>query len=351
LNVFGSGLSGLRSLGLVAIVLGFSACAREPLHQTQAYVFGTLVEVAIYGETEARAAAITAEVLAEFDRLNRELNPWKPGLLSQVNAALAVGDEIAAPELVPLVEDATRLFQRSEGLFNPAIGRLIQLWGFDSDEFKPVLPAPGEVEKLVAARPQMTDLSVGSERLKSGNPAVLLDFGGYAKGYALDRAAAHLKRQGVAHALINVGGNIEALGSRGRRPWRIGLQHPRASGAFATLELQDGEAIGTSGDYQRYFLVEGRRYCHIIDPRSGWPAQGVQAVTVVAPRDSGAGVLSDAASKPLFISGVSGWRDAARKMGIKLALLIDENGEVHVTQALKERMRFTAKDLMVHVVP
>jgi len=106
--------------------------------------------------------------------------------------------------------------------------------------------------------------------------------------------------------------------------------------------LHDGEAIGTSGDYQRYFMLDGKRYCHLIDPRSGYPMQGVQAVTILT-RGVHAGVLSDAASKPLFISGVSGWRAAASRMGLVDAMLLDEQGNIHLTNDLQKRLEFTDK--------
>jgi thiamine biosynthesis lipoprotein len=98
---------------------------------------------------------------------------------------------------------------------------------------------------------------------------VALDFGGYLKGVALDRAADILRSQGVRNALINIGGNILALGYKEGRKWRVGIQHPRRAGALATVELNDGEAIGTSGDYQRYFELDGKRYPHLLDPRTG----------------------------------------------------------------------------------
>jgi thiamine biosynthesis lipoprotein len=122
----------------------------------------------------------------------------------------------------------------------------------------------------------------------------------------------------------------------------VGIQHPRKPSPLATLELHDGEAIGTSGDYQRYFEVGGKRYCHLIDPRNGLPVQNVQAVTVLTqgPR---AGVLSDATSKPLFIAGPSGWRAAAQSMNIDAALLIDSAGTVHLTTAMQKRLEFTDK--------
>ncbi|MBZ0093205.1 MAG: FAD:protein FMN transferase, partial [Sulfuricellaceae bacterium] len=131
-------------------------------------------------------------------------------------------------------------------------------------------------------------------------------------------------------------------------------RHPRKPGPLATLDLYDGEAIGTSGDYQRYFMLDGKRYCHIIDPRTGYPAQGVQAVTVIAPVGPRAGVLSDVASKPPFLAGTRGWRQAAKDMGISLALLVDEKGEVYLTSAMKQRLTFSPELSplpILHVVP
>jgi thiamine biosynthesis lipoprotein len=186
----------------------------------------------------------------------------------------------------------------------------------------------------------MSDLAINGREVRSRNRAVKLDLGGYAKGYALDRAAAILKQQGIRNALVNIGGNVLALGTHGERAWRVGIQHPRKPGPLAILELHDGEAIGTSGDYQRYFELDGRRYSHLIDPHSGYPVQGVQAVTILT-RGEHAGLRSDSASKPLFVSGTQGWLDAARRMKLEEALLIDAQGMVHLTAAMQKRLEFT----------
>ena len=108
--------------------------------------------------------------------------------------------------------------------------------------------------------------------------------------------------------------------------------------------MHDGEAIGTSGDYQRYFDLAGHRYCHIINPVTGWPAQGVEAVTVLIPPGPRAGVLSDLASKPPFIAGVSGWESAARRMRVTAAMLIDDRGRVYMTPEMRKRLRFNNQD-------
>ena len=334
---------------LLAVWLLGSCSSKEPLYQEQGYVFGTLVEVSIYGESEARAKQAVSEVMQEFQRLHTMLHAWQPSELSDLNAAIARGESAAvSEEMVVILKDAAQLSKQSHGMFNPAIGGLVGLWGFHADEFKPVQPQDQDIAKWVAANPQMSDLSIVRDRVESKNPAVQLDLGGYAKGYALDRAAALLRKRGIHNALINIGGNVMALGKRGERPWRVGIQHPRKSGALASLELRGGEAIGTSGDYQRYFMVGDVRYCHLINPHTGYPMQAVQAVTILThgPR---AGVLSDAASKPLFMSGVKGWRNAAKLMDLDSAMLVDEQGRVHVTADLQKRLEFTDKNGSVEV--
>ena len=245
------------------------------------------------------------------------------------------------PSLAPILRDAARLSALGEGLFNPAIGNLVRLWGFHSDTFAARLPDENEIARLVRANPRMSNLAVQGDTLVGSNPAVRLDLGGYAKGYALDRAAAYLRSQGVSNALINIGGNIMALGGKGRQPWRVGIQHPRRAGALATLALKDGEAIGTSGDYQRYFELAGKRYCHLIDPRTGWPADQTQSVTVIA-RGSQAGTLSDLASKPLFIAGPQHWLPLAAKLGVAEVLHVAADGRVTATPAMAARLTWEA---------
>lgn len=349
-----------RHVQLLLAVLLLTACGKEPLYQEQGYVFGTLVEVSVYGADEAKAKQGVATVMQEFQRLHELLHAWKPSALSELNTAFAQGKAVTVTsEIEAMLLDATQLAEQSGGLFNPAIGGLVKLWGFHADEFKPALPDEKKRAALVAAHPRMREISFLSHRASttasSRNPAVQLDLGGYAKGYALDRAAALLKQQGIHNALINIGGNVLALGTHGSRSWRVGIQHPRKPGPLATLELHDGEAIGTSGDYQRYFELDGKRYCHLIDPRNGQPAQGVQAVTVLT-RGARAGVLSDASSKPLFIAGASGtaergaWLTAARQMQLSEALLIDADGTVHLTAAMQNRLEFTDKNTIRKLV-
>jgi thiamine biosynthesis lipoprotein len=337
---------------ILLFLLLLTGCGREPVQQAQSYVFGTLVEVSIYGESEARATQLTGHILGEFQRMHETLHAWRPASeLSRINAAFAAGMAVeTTPEVAAMITDAAAISAQSGGLFNPAIGNLIQLWGFQSDEFMPVRPELQHINELVTAQPSMTDIVIDGNRVSSLNKAVRLDLGGYAKGYALDQAAAYLRNEKVQGALVNIGGNILAIGAHGERHWRVGIQHPRQPGPIAILDLPDGWAIGTSGDYQRYFELDGKRYCHVIDPRSGWPVQGVQAVTVLLPPGSQAGTRSDTDSKPLFINAAN-WRESAWRMGLEHVLLIDGQGKVHITEAMHRRLQFTDKHVALEILP
>lgn len=332
---------------LFALALVWTQCAGvlAAEYRASSYVFGTLARITVLDADLGRARRATAGVFREFDRMHRDLHAWQPGELMALNEAIARGEKDIATtaEIAGLIEEATRLSERSGGLFDPAIGKLVALWSFHRDDPGGPLPDSSEIARIVGAHPRMANLTVRGVTVISSNPAVRLDFGGYAKGYALDRAGAILREGGVANALVDIGGNILALGRRGDAPWRIGLEDPRATPGGAdllgTLELADGEAIGTSGDYRRYYIVGGKRYAHIIDPRSGYPASGTRSVTVVVPPRPGCGALSDAASKPLFIAGPLGWREAADKLGITQALLVDEEGQLQLTPELARRLQ------------
>jgi FAD:protein FMN transferase len=341
----------LRTFIALAATLLLTACAPDAPVSRESYVFGTRVEVLVWGQGKDAAETAIAEVLREFDRLHRTYHAWEPSELYALNQDIAAGKpHKVSPELAGLIRESQALSAQGDHLFDPGIGNLVALWGFHSDEFKPVLPDPAKLAELKQAHPSIADLTLDGDVVTSRNRAVALDFGGYLKGVALDRAAAILRAKGIHNALINIGGNVMALGSKGGVPWRVGIQHPRAPAPLATLELRDGEAIGTSGDYQRFFELGGRRYCHLIDPRSGEPSSGTQAVTVLVPAGEKAGMFSDESSKPLFIAGAD-WPRLAAAAGQRQVLRIDAEGKIQVTAAMRARLTFEVPDLKIEELP
>ena len=333
-------MRGFRQVFWTLLFVCLSACSKAPLHHQESFVFGTRVEILIAGLDETKARPAATAVLREFDRLHRTYHAWQPSELSELNTAIAAGKTAnVTPEMSALLADAQQLSAVGDALFDPGIGGLIRLWGFQSDEFKPVMPDPVKLAAWRAARPGIADLKIEGERVSSRKPQVAIDFGGYLKGVALDRAASILREQGATNALINIGGNVMALGTKNGEHWRVGIQHPRQPGPLATVELLDGEAIGTSGDYQRYFELDGKRYCHLLDPRSGEPVMHTQTLTVLITPRPEAGRLSDMASKPLFISGTR-WPDLARKLDVEQVLRIDAKGHMQVSEKLFRRLEF-----------
>jgi thiamine biosynthesis lipoprotein len=339
------------------VVLVLAGCKAPPaIQQQEAYVFGTRVEVLVVDPDPQKGRAAISAVLREFDRLHRAYHAWQPSELTALNDAIAAGKpHEVSPELAGLLREAQELARQGNYLFDPGIGRLISIWGFQSDEFKSEPPPAAEIDAWLKTRPSIADVSLKDRTVESRNRQAALDFGGYLKGVALDRAAAILRGQGIGNALINIGGNILALGDKEGRKWRVGVQHPRQPGPLATLELNDGEAVGTSGDYQRYFEAGGKRFPHLLDPRTGYPAVHTQAVTVLIPGGEkgpyGAGTRSDASSKPIFIAGPDGWREQARNMGIDMALRVDASGMISVTEPLNRRLEFVGAKPKLEIVP
>lgn len=338
----------IRKRFLVLLTIILAGCRPDDT-QTQAYVFGTLVDIQISDVDEAKGQQASNAVLARYQQLHQQLHAWLPGELTTLNQAIAAGDTTipVSRTLAQILLHAQQLSIQSNGLFNPAMGQLIALWGFHKDSFVPVDVSENQVSTILGLRPAMTDLEIQSQTVISHQPAVQIDLGGYAKGYALEEGARILKAYGIENALINIGGNVMAMGQHAGRPWRVGIQHPRQPGALAALDLPSGWAIGTSGDYQRYYVRQGVRYCHILDPRTGQPASGAQAVTVLIAPQAHTGVLSDVASKPLFIDP-SNAGALANSMQVSAWLLVAADGHITLNQAMQQRLQWLDKQALAH---
>lgn len=341
-----------RLISLIAGLIVLSGCQKSWLEQQESFVFGTRVDVTVAGTPPEQAKPAINAVLREFDRLHRTYHAWQPSELTALNQAFAKGQSHRiSPELTGLIQEAQLFAKQGQYLFDPGIGHLIALWGFQSDSFPAQRPDLESVQRWQKHPASIADLRWVSENtLRTQNPAVSLDFGGYLKGWALDRAADILQQHGINNALINIGGNILAIGTKNGKPWRVGIQNPRAPGALATLELHDGEAIGTSGDYQRYFELDGIRYPHLLDPRTGEPARHTQAVTVLILKGERSGTRSDACSKPIFIAGPEYWQTAAKQMSITHVLRVSQEGQIQVTAALSQRLQNLAPGVALDII-
>ncbi len=324
---------------LLALILSAGCHRSPPLVERQFFAMGTLVTVSVYGTPQARAERAIARSERLFDRLDRRWHAWHPSALTRMDAALAAGRSIPIPpDLARLVREAGRLSRLSDGLFDPALGQLLALWGFEGDDLPARPPPAASIQQLLARHPSMSDLVLEEGRIRSRNPAVRLDFGAYAKGVAVDRAIDLLRSLGIRNAIVNAGGDLRAIGRHGARAWRIGIRNPDGPGVIAWLEVEGDQAVFTSGDYERYFSWHGKRYHHILDPRTGYPARGSRSVTVLAKH----GGLADAAATALFVAGPDGWYPIARALGIHYVMLVDDHGRVHMNPRMARRIHFPA---------
>ncbi|MCR8547470.1 FAD:protein FMN transferase [Salipiger sp. P9] len=327
----------LLGLGLALLYFGAVRAAQpDREHRETLYVFGTLVEIVIFGADEAEARAASAEIGRALQRQHRDWHAWQPGALGDLNAALAAGrGRAVAPPLAALLREGRRLSCLSGGRFDPAIGRLIGLWGFHADTPpEGALPDPAAIDVLRRAAPRMTDLRFDGDRIASVNPTVQLDLGGFAKGAALDAAAAALEAAGIASAVLNAGGDVNVIGRHGARPWRVAIRDPFVWGTVGAISLEPGEVLYTSGNYERFFEQNGARFAHIIDPRSGWPVREIVSVSVL---DS-SGTRADAAATALAVAGRADWPQVAAAMGVAAVLMIDAEGTLYATPAMAARL-------------
>ena len=306
-------------------------------HEYTMIALGTVVTVEIVTTDERLARQARDELQILFAGLGRDWYAFGDGELARVNAALATGVPVhTTPELSALIERSLVYRAMSDGLFDPVIGNLVELWGFanfDTRTQTPVPPADAAIDAWRNNPAPRRSISVSGQTIRATGP-VRLDLGGVAKGTVLARATALLEQLGIHDAMVDAGGDLRVIGSRGRRPWRVGIRNPHADNIIATVELEPGETIVTSGNYERYFDHDGRRYHHVLNPRTGRPVESAAGVTVIHADPE----LADAAATALMVAGPNRFDEIAERMGITAALLVNTRGELSITPAMARRV-------------
>jgi thiamine biosynthesis lipoprotein len=329
---------------LLAAILGLaflSACQRDEERDAELYVFGTLVEVKTWGAEEQQANRAITDLQQMFQSMHRDWHAWEPGRLTDINRAFAAGQAAQADAgIVEMIRRSQVLEPLTGGRFNPAIGGLIELWGFHTSDFPVIGPPPGqaEIDRILSHKPSTLDIHIDGLTVRSDNPYVQLDFGGLAKGYAVDLAISHLRERGIDSAIVNAGGDLRAMGRHGDRPWRVAIRKP-GGGVIGAVEVRGDEALFTSGNYERFRQDQLKRYPHILDPHTGWPVEGVASATVITAE----GIVADAAATALVVAGLAAWPGVARAMGLDQVLMVDESGKVYLTPAMEHRVHFSGE--------
>lgn len=327
------------SVSAIVCLILLAACHRDQEHNAELFVFGTIVEIKLWGASEEQAARAFTEIQQMFQGMHRNWHAWEPGKLVDINHAFANGQAVEADQdIVDMIRQSQLIEQKTDGRFNPAIGALIGLWGFHTSDYPIIGPPPqqAEIDAVLLHNPSSLDIRIDGQQLRSENPLVQLDFGGIAKGYAVDLAIRHLQDMGIANAIVNAGGDLRAVGRHGDRPWRVAVRKP-GGGILGAVEVRGDEALFTSGNYERFRQDELKRYPHILDPRSGWPVKDVASVTVI----TGEGIMADAAATALVVAGLDNWPAVAHALGLNQVLVVDESGMVYLTPEMEQRVEFS----------
>lgn len=346
----------MRCSGLVPLVMLMalhlsccrSGCDRGPaagmIQEAREGIMGTRISVKLWsgkgggGRREARVA-----IEAAFDEaleVQSRMSPHDPhSAVSRINAAAGGEPVDVDPWTWQVLEESVEASRLTGGAFDPTWAALDELW--DMRAARPVPPSREAVARklgLVGVRGLVMDTESRSVRLaRSG---MRIGLGGSAKGFALDRMSGALRKHGFENFICYAGGDLFVSGRPGERPWKLGIQHPRqAGGILATYPVHRSMAVVTSGDYERFFLHRGKRYHHILDPRTGFPAEGKMSVTVMAPR----GLVADAISTGLFVMGLREALALVEELEGIEAAIVDSEGRIHRSSGISDQLTLVAE--------
>jgi len=320
---------------VAAILLAASVASAAPgkIHYT-AKAMGTFVNVWFWTDRQADAAKAAEDVFAEMKRLDGVMTNFvDTSEIGQINVNAGVKPVKVSDETIAVIERALDISRRSGGVFDISVGSFKGMWKFDED-MDGTLPDPADVERrraLVNYKDIIVDKKAKTVFLKKKGMAITL--GGIAKGYAVDKCVAILKKDGFTDFMFQAGGDMYIAGKKGDAPWVVGIRDPRGKpdAIFAQMPIED-HSFSTSGDYERGFVKDGVRYHHILDQRNGQPAHASRSVTVRA-KDA---FTADAWSKVMFIDG---WKEGMavikrEKLDDFEVVWVDDKNEIHMTDGI-----------------
>ncbi|MDM3869753.1 FAD:protein FMN transferase [Porticoccus sp. W117] len=312
------------------ILLLFSPAAWCQWHSDTQAIMGTEVRVMLWHAEDKQGRAAVDAVMAEMQRIDAAYNPWdKQSELYRVNLHGAKGLVSVSAEMIKLLDKGLYYGRLTDGAFDITFASVGH--GYD---YRTGKKATQQQHNEAVIDYRLVTLDRQKKAVRFGHPNIKVDLGGIAKGYAIDRAVELLGEQGIEHASISAGGDTRLLGDRRGRPWVAGIKNPRGTKneIAIKLPLQD-EALSTSGDYERFFIDEnGERIHHILNPKTGYSANGITSVSVIGPN----GFDTDPLSTSVFVMGVEKGLQLINSLADFEAIIIDEYGMTFYSQGLGE---------------
>jgi thiamine biosynthesis lipoprotein len=291
---------------------------------------GTVLEITLVGNSEVKTNKAALRAFQEIKRIETLMSPWLDSSdVTRINRSGGINWVHISRETIEVIKKAKEISELSEGGFDITVGPLIELWRKARE--KKIPPSEEEVKlKLDLVNFKNIEIDQGGKVfLKKKGMAI--DLGGIAKGYGVDRAFDVLRSLGYKNLIVNAGGDLRAGGSKNNQPWSIGIQSPRESQKILKRISISDMAMATSGDYEKFFIYEGKRYHHIFDPRDGFPAEGCQSVTIVT-KDC---VTADALATAVFVLGPEKGYSLCQKIDGVQCLIVDKEGKIIHSPILK----------------
>ena len=323
-----------------AIACGAPApVARHPVERSRV-AMGSVLRLSAWTTDDAPAVAAFEQVFQEFERLDSLLSVWRPGSdVTRLNQAAGRQPVEVSSDTVAVLEAAAQASEWTGGKFDITFGALADIWKFDHDQDNTVPDRRAIEARLPFVDYRLVHVDRAARTAYISKTGARVHLGGIGKGYAVDRAAAILRERGVHDFLIQSGGDLYVAGRNGNVPWKLGINDPRgpAGQTFATLELGDG-TFSTSGDYERFFIKDGTRYHHLIDPDRGEPAAGTRSVTIVADR----AMLADVLSTGVFIMGPGAGMALIERLPQVEGVIVTASNQVLISSGLKGRLAMLA---------
>jgi len=314
--------------------------AAPELHRAERRLMGTVWAITIAGGDADRAKVAMNDALGAVERLEAILSEWRPDSeISAVNRAAGVAKVKVGPDLMTCMKVSLQIARWSDGAFDVSWAALRDLWDFGPDS-RHVPPSPEAVRaRLPLWNWRNIRLDEAGSSVFLARKGMQLGLGGVAKGYAADKAGEILVAAGFENFLVFAGGQVLVHGKRGNRPWRVGIQHPRAASYFGFVEVTGG-SVATSGDYEHSFTYQGRRYHHIIDPSTGFPSDKTASVTLVSPT----ALWADAVDTAVFILGPERGLAALAHApgGPHEAVIVDPELRLWTTPGIRDRLMLRA---------
>jgi thiamine biosynthesis lipoprotein len=320
------------------------SCSRAPAAITGPHLvertqpsMGAQAQFTAWTSNEPAALQAFTEGYAELERLDAMMSVWRPGSeIVRLNEAAGREAVPVSPEMIEVLRTARDVGDWTGGAFDVTFAALADVWKFDHDQDNHI-PSPDQIKArlpFVDYRALKIDPAARTAYLtRTGMRAHL---GGIGKGYAIDRVSAIFRSHGLHNFMIQFGGDLYVAGTRGPRPWHLAIQDPRGPTGdyFATIELSDS-SFSTSGDYERFFMRDGRRYHHLIDTRTGEPARGCRSVTIVAKNAT----LADALSTGVFVMGPADGMALIERLPDVEAVIVSNTNQVLVSSGLEGQLR------------